>query len=212
MLLQEISAASSKQQFVSLVNDLIVELYRTHSTLETMADNGHEPRMIKRHLGMRTSKWFSANFPVLLASAAALKSNSPAFTAISKIKVSALSADVTSLTKQAGFQEFMTNAKAALTSISAASMYDKLRTAYDKCLSVVERVAAEVTPPTPSAKPTAQPNIRGSQQQAVEELVNGMIANLPIEMQHEARRAVSKADNKLKALQAFLSSTQKQGA
>ena len=139
-------------------------------------------------------------------------SHDTAFTAISKVKVSALSADVTSLTKQAGFQEFMTNAKAALTSISAASMYDKLRTAYDKCLSVVERVAAEVTPPTPSAKHTTQPNIRGSQQQAVEELVNGMIANLPIEMQHEARRAVSKADNKLKALQAFLSSTQKQGA
>ena len=61
--------------------------------------------------------------------------------------------------------------------------------------------------PAPKAAAPVDPKkaVQGSQRDQVEMIVNMTIKDLPDALQHEARAAVNRADNKLVALQQFMS-------
>lgn len=206
MKLFEISQEVSKNQFLSVVNSLVVELHNISMSLEKMTDDGHGD-ILRRHMASRTARWFSNNFPTLLSAANSLKSVDQSFKGIAQIGVSSFtsSSGKTDLTKSSGYENFLHFAQLALKALDRPSTAAKLQQAYDKCMSLVAAGRAEQKQAAAfSQDRKVKDDLKGKQNAAVEQMINTVIKGLSPAAQHAARLAVSKSDNKLQALQAFL--------
>ncbi|MNC60658.1 hypothetical protein D3C75_1105530 [compost metagenome] len=81
--------------------------------------------------------------------------------------------------------------------------------AVTKTDSLIENGMAKDEPVAAPKQPASvdpRKAVVGSQNSQAEMIVNQAIKDMPAELQHEARAAVSKADNKLVALQQFMKS------
>lgn len=206
MKLVEISQEVSKNQFLSIVNSLVVELHNISMSLEKMIDDGHGD-ILRRHMASRTARWFSNNFPTMISAANSLKSLDSSFKGIAHIGVSSFtsSSGKTDLTKSSGYETFLHYVQIALKKLDRQSTATKLQAAYDKCMSLVEAGKAEQEQAASFNKERkVKDDLKGKQNDAVEQMINQVIKGLSPTMQHSARLAVSKSDNKLQALQAFL--------
>lgn len=206
MKLVEVSQEVSKNQFLSVVNSLVVELHNISMSLEKMTDDGHGD-ILRRHMASRTARWFSTNFPTLMSAADSLKSLDPSFKAIAHIGVSSFtsSSGKTDLTKSSGYETFMHYVQIALKKLDRASTASKLQAAYDKCMKLVEMGKVEQQQAAQFSKEKkVKDDLKGKQNSAVEQMINQVIKGLSPALQHAARQAVNKSDNKLQALQAFM--------
>lgn len=206
MKLFEISQEVSKHQFVSVINGLVVELHNIAMSLEKMTDDGHGD-ILRRHMASRTARWFSNNFPTLLSAANSLTSVDSSFKGISHIGLTSFtsSSGKSDLTKSSGYEKFMHFVVIALNKLGKGQVASKLTAAYDKCMKLVEMGKAELRQAADFTKERkVKDDLRGKQVNAVEQMVNDVIKGLPDSIQHLARQAVSKSDNKLQALQTFL--------
>lgn len=206
MKLVEISQEVSKNQFLSIVNSLVVELHNISMSLEKMMDDGHGD-ILRRHMASRTARWFSNNFPTMISAANSLKSLDPSFKGIAHIGVSSFtsSSGKTDLTKSSGYETFLHFVGLALKSLDRASTATKLQQAFDKCMRLVADGKAEQQQAASFNKERkVKDDLKGKQNDAVEQMINSVIKGLSPALQHGARLAVSKSDNKLQALQAFL--------
>lgn len=206
MKLFEISQEVSKNQFLSIVNSLVVELHNISMSLEKMTDDGHGD-ILRRHMASRTARWFSTNFPTLLSAANSLKSLDSSFKGIAHIGVSSFtsSSGKTELTKSSGYETFMHYAQIALKKLDRPGTAAKLQQAYDKCMSLVEAGRVEqAQSATFNKERKVKDDLKGKQNNAVEQMINTVIKGLDPSLQHAARLAVTKSDNKLQALQSFL--------
>lgn len=206
MKLFEISTEVSKNQFISTIGSLIPELHAISGSLEKMIDDGHGD-IVRRHLRSREARWFSNNFPTILSSANSLKQIDPVFSKIAKIGVTGFtsSSGNSDLTKSNGFKDLMGLVFPALGKVGASALGIKLQQALTKCDRLIAAGAAEQQEAKDFAKPKEpKSDLPGKQFSAIEELINQTIKSLPADLQHQARQVVSKSDNKLKALQAFM--------
>lgn len=206
MHLFEVSQEVSKNHFASVVNSLVVELHNISISLEKMTDDGHGD-ILRRHMASRTARWFSNNFPALFSAANSLSSLDKSFKDISHIGLTSFTSasGKSDLTKSSGFDSFMSHVVRALTKIGKAETGAKLVAAYNKCMKLVEMGKVEQQQAASFNKERkVKDDLKGKQLNAVEQMVNDVIKNLPPSIQHLARQAVSKSDNKLQALQAFL--------
>lgn len=207
MKLFEISTESSKHRFISVVNGLVVELHNISMSLEKMTDDGHGD-ILKRHAASRTARWFSNNFPIIHSAADALKSIDPAFKHLSQIGVSTFtsSSGKTNLTKHSGYELFLNYVYIALSKIGSSALASRLQQSVAKIDEIIDAGRKEYAEsrPTANKEPKVKDDLKGKQSAAVEQMVNDVIKGLPASLQHAARQAVSKSDNKLQALQAFM--------
>lgn len=206
MKLFEISTEVSKHQFVSVVNGLVVELHNISISLEKMTDDGHGD-ILRRHVAARTARWFSNNFPTIHSSASALKSVDSSFKELAQIGVSSFtsSSGMTGLTKSSGYETFLHYVYKALSKIGSSSVASRLQQANAKLDAMVEKGKEEYKQSRQVNKEIrVKDDLKGKQSAAVEQMVNDVIKGLSPSLQHAARQAIGKSDNKLRALQDFL--------
>lgn len=214
MKLYEISSSSEENTFKSIANDLVAEYHKINMSLEKMTDDGHGD-LLGRHCAARKSSWFAKWYPKIISSARALSNRSPAFSSIAKLSVTAYSSASgvdTNHSKMSAFKSYFENLQTALKVIGAENVWLRLRDADLKQQNLVEIGKKEIKDAYHSdkvTKPKSKHNeLASSQSAAANNAVDTVIKTLPQNLQHAARQAVAKADNKLKALQDFVNGTQ----
>lgn len=211
--LDEISKEASVSTFMSLVSSLTVEMFDIAHMLQRMVEAGTGDSMGRSFAG-RKSRWFTANGPRMQSVASTLKSMSPAFKQIADIKTSAYAASskLNKHTNNDAARQLIDLIPTALKAIGNSPAGRKLTTAVDKCEQIISdyklsNAVEQKAYGTPKSDiETPKSDLMGDQYSAVEMATNDIIKALPSDLQHPARQAVSKADNKLQVLKAFLSS------
>lgn len=208
MKLVEISNEISGERFKSVIRDLVSNTYRINGILEDMIQRGTGDAVRRTAAGLN-ARWFSLNYPTLQSTAMALRSVNKNFDVIAKVPVNAYLGGQNGTSKGQGFRITQAALQGALASVGGAELFSKYMAAVAKTEALIETGKAESTPaPTPKAPAAVDPRkaVVGSQNSQAEMIVNQAIKDLPAELQHEARAAVGKADNKLVALQQFMKS------
>lgn len=208
MKLVEISNEVSAERFKSVVRDLVSNTYRINGILEDMISRGTGDAVRRTAAGLN-ARWFSLNYPTLQSTAMALRSVNKNFDVIAKVPVNAYLGGANGTSKGAGFRITQAALQGALASVGGAELYQKYVAAVAKTDSLIENGMAKDEPVAAPKQPAAvdpRKAVVGSQNSQAEMIVNQAIKDLPTELQHEARAAVGKADNKLVALQQFMKS------
>lgn len=208
MKLVEISNEISGERFKSVIRDLVSNTYRINGILEDMIQRGTGDAVRRTAAGLN-ARWFSLNYPTLQSTAMALRSVNKNFDVIAKVPVNAYLGGANGTSKGQGFRITQAALQGALASVGGAELFSKYMAAVAKTDALIETGKAESTPaPEPKAPAAVDPRkaVVGSQNSQAEMIVNQAIKDLPAELQHEARAAVGKADNKLVALQQFMKS------
>lgn len=208
MKLVEISNEISGERFKSVIRDLVSNTYRINGILEDMIQRGTGDAVRRTAAGLN-ARWFSLNYPTLQSTAMALRSVNKNFDVIAKVPVNAYLGGQNGTSKGQGFRITQAALQGALASVGGAELFSKYMAAVAKTDALIETGKAESTPaPEPKAPAAVDPRkaVVGSQNSQAEMIVNQAIKDLPAELQHEARAAVGKADNKLVALQQFMKS------
>lgn len=208
MKLAEISNEVSAERFKSVIRDLVSNTYRINGILEDMISRGTGDAVRRTAAGLN-ARWFSANYPTLQSTAMALRSVNKNFDVIAKVPVNAYLGGDKGTSKGQGFRITQAALQGALASIGGADLFSKYVAAVAKTDALIEsgkEPAADLTAPKQPAAVDPRKAVVGSQNSQVEMIVNQAIKDMPAELQHEARAAVSKADNKLVALQQFMKS------
>lgn len=202
MKLIEISTDVSAERFKSVIRDLVSNIYKTNGIIEDMISRGTGDAAKRTANGMN-ARWFSANYPTLQSSAMALRGVNKNFDVIAKVPVNAFT---DSGSKGNGYRITVAAMQGALASIGGRELFDKYRAAYEKQQNLLDGIKEPEAAPAPKAPAALDPKkaVQGSQRDQVEAIVNMTIKNLPDALQHEARAAVNRADNKLVALQQFM--------
>lgn len=221
MKLFEISIESNKAGFSSLVINIISAIYKANITIEDMIANG-TAKFAKRAAGSQMSRWFSQNYPKVHSTAAALKDLSPAFERIARIPVNAYTSGTAGVsTKGGGIAVLLDEIPAALAALGREDLTERLNDALRKQASLIASGqdpkgsksgdAADDFLNTGMGQKSAAAQARddleqskGRQQSQVQELINRQIETFPADLQHAARQAVNRADNKIAALQTFM--------
>ena len=203
MKLIEISTDVSAERFKSVIRDLIANIFKVNGIIEDMISRGTGDSARRTANGMN-ARWFSANYPTLQSTAMALRSVNKNFDVIAKIPVNAFLEAGTS--KGTGYRITVAAMQGALASIGGRELFAKYVAAFEKQENLLAgaKTPEPAAAPKPAARQDPKKAMQGSQRDQVEAIVNATIKDLPAALQHEARAAVSKSDNKLLALQKFM--------
>lgn len=204
MKLFEISNEVNVEHFKSIIRSLVSNTHRIANIVEDMIERGTDQNSIRRIVASLNARWFSENYPTLKSTALALRGYNKNFEVIASIPVNIYSdGGAAKSTKSNAFKVTQAALKGALSSISSNELYSK----YESAVYKVEQLASSLSQPAePATKVTTDPRraVVGNQNSQVEMIVNMTIKHLPTDMQRAARNHVNRADNKLVALQQFM--------
>lgn len=207
MKLFEISVDVSATRFKSVIRDLIANVHKTNAIVQDMIERGTGDSA-KRTANSMNARWFTTNYPTLQSSAQTLKSVNKNFDVIAKIPVNAyLGGGESGTSKGQGYRVAVAALQGALKAIDGADLFAKYQEAYAKQERLLASAAPKEDPvAAPKAPAAADPRkaALGAQISQIEAIINATIKDLPAALQHEARTAVNRSDNKLAALQQFM--------